>query len=394
MHEQRVCKEERSDLPHSVFSPNSDSFGQNRRRFRRDDLMDDLAECLPQLVWVAGSDGHKQYCNRQYLEYVGVQDLEALDREWLRFIHPDYRETAGKHWRAAVESGSLYSFEYPLLRHDGVYRHFVARAHPMRDSSGKVVRWLGTSTDIEDQKNAAEIRRSHEKLTTVAQLANSLSHELNNPLAAVTNVLYLALADPAISPETRELLVVAERELKRVAHVAKRTLGFHRQAVRPREAEIGTIFESVLSLSATRMRTMGLHSHLRVTGGARLYCFAEDLQQVFAILVGNALDAMMAGDSLQIRVREEWNSKDGSDGIRVTVADNGCGIAREQLSRLFEPFHSTKQTGVGLGLWIVSELVQKHGGTIRVRSRCVEKSGTVFRLFFPRDGIGARPSRG
>lgn len=391
MHELRDLDDESSCRP-AVFSSEAAAFAKDLRRSPDSDLTDDLAERLPQLVWVAGSDGHKQYCNRQYLEYVGVPDLEALDREWLGFIHPDYRETAGRLWRAAVESGSLYSFEYPLLRHDGVYRYFVARAHPMLDGEGQIVRWVGTSTDIEDQRNAAEIQRSNEKLTTVARLANSLSHELNNPLAAVTNALFLALADPAISPVTRELLETAEHELKRVAHVARRTLGFHRQSVRAREADIGEMIESVLRLSATRMRMMGFHAHLRVSERTKLYCFADDLQQVFGILVGNAMDAMESGCSLQIRVREKRNAKDGCGGIRVTVADDGSGMAAEQLARLFKPFHSTKQAGVGLGLWIASELIQKHRGTIRVRSRRGEKNGTVFRLFFPHGGVG--PAQG
>lgn len=381
MHDRQMLQQVSASQATEGFSADSVLRGV---RWNEDGALQDLAERLPQLVWIAGSDGHKEYCNRQYLDYVGVADMEALDREWINFIHPDYRENAGRRWRRAVETGTPYVFEYPLRRKDGVYRQFVARARPMRDGAGRVVRWLGTSTDIEDQRTAAEKKRGEEKLETAARVACHLSHEINNPLTAVTNLVFLALADPATPQRTRDLLEVADRELKRMAHVTRRTLGFHHQLHGRDSADVVELLEAVLELGASRMANMGVHAHVEARGKTRLFCFADDLQQIFAILLGNAVDAMTAADSVVMRVGTSRSWKDGTEGIRVTIADTGMGIAPESLPRIFEPFYTTKALSVGLGLWVVKELVEKHNGTIRVRSRARGGvRGTVFVLYFP-----------
>jgi signal transduction histidine kinase len=250
---------------------------------------------------------------------------------------------------------------------------------------GEVERWIGTLTDIHDQQLAEEALRKTEKLAATGRLAASIAHEINNPLEAVTNALYLAL-QMEVSNEAREYLKLAEQELARVAQVTTQTLRFHRQSTAAVSCDVSAVLDSALSLYLSRFRAKGIEVERDYRPHAPLLCYPDELRQVFANLIGNALDATGSGGRLALRVRPS----PVFCGVRVIIADTGHGIPAELRSRVFEAFLSTKQdTGTGLGLWVSEGIIRKHQGRISLRSRTDAPSGTVFSILLPNEQLSS-----
>jgi PAS domain S-box-containing protein len=350
----------------------------------------ELAESLPQLVWASDPHGDRVYTNRRYTDYTGIPDAKLLGSMWRELVHPDDLEHTDRLWAHCTATGEPYLNEYRIRRHDGVYRSFLVRGVPVRNAAGEIERWLGSATDIHDQKLAEEAVRRTEKLAAAGRLAAAIAHEINNPLAAVTNSLYLALLDPNLSEITRNYLRTAEQELARAAHVTTQTLQFHRQSTAPALTELSEIMDSAVSLFAPRFKACEIDIEREYAAGTALYCCGDELRQVFANLLSNALDATRNGGRLRIRIRaaHAWDGAN-TPGLRVSVGDTGSGIPKEVRTRIFEPFLSTKElTGTGLGLWVSEGIVHKHKGSIRLRSRTEGlHRGTVFSIFFPLDGL-------
>jgi PAS domain S-box-containing protein len=353
------------------------------QRFRQ------LADSLPQLVWEADAAGQALFRNGRFEEYFGIPGGQRIGDEWPSYVHPEDRDVSIARYAHALATGEPYNNEYRLRRRDGVYRYFLARAVPIRNQDGAIDRWIGTATDIHEQKLAEDALRRSEKLATAGRLAASIAHEINNPLGAVTNLLYLALRDKQINDETRNYLALAEQELARVAHVTSQTLQFHRQNSAPALADLAQVMDSAFTLFAARFKFKGIHVARKYTTAKQLHCCGDELRQVFANLLSNALDATPQDGYVTIRIREAVSPSTGKPGLRVTLADNGQGIPADLGRRVFEPFISTKEaTGTGLGLWVTQGIVTKHRGNIRLRSSTrAPRNGTVFALFFPFEGI-------
>jgi PAS domain S-box-containing protein len=239
--------------------------------------------------------------------------------------------------------------------------------------------------DVTERRQREAALHKTEKLAAVGRLASSISHEINNPLESVVNLLYLIEHAAASNDDTRRYAALASSELARVSHIVTQTLKFHRQSTDAAECRISEILDSVLSLFQGRLATRQIHVDLRYSEADQVVCFAGDIRQVFANLVANAIDAMPGAGKLHLRTRPSRNWQTGHRGVRVLVADNGCGMSEATQHSLFEAFFTTKPaTGTGLGLWVSEEIVRNHHGTIRTRStqrpgRC----GTTFALFFP-----------
>jgi PAS domain S-box-containing protein len=360
-----------------------DSLREREQRFSA------LAESLPQMVWEASPDGSRTYANQRYTKYTGVSVEEMAGTKWLELVHEEDRKRTEELWNGCMGSGEPYLNEYRIRRHDGVYRSFLVRAVPVRNDGGEIERWLGSATDIHDQKLAEEALRKTEKLAAAGRLAASIAHEINNPLEAVTNALYLALTDTSLDPATRTYLLMAEQELARVAQVATQTLRFHRQSVAAGRVDVCAIMDTALALYGPRLEGCGIMVTRDYSTGETLLCRGDELRQVFSNMLSNAFDATRKGGRLWIRIRRSSMRRDGvRAGVRITIADTGDGIPAEVRRKIFEPFISTKDaTGTGLGLWVSDGIVQKHKGRISVRSRTDERHGTVFSVFLPFDGI-------
>jgi signal transduction histidine kinase len=240
------------------------------------------------------------------------------------------------------------------------------------------------SRDLTGEKRGEAVLVRSEKLAAVGRLATSIAHEINNPLAAVTNLIYLALAHPNAA-EVQDLLTQADRELRRVSRIANQTLRFHKQASRPQLMSTKNLFEAVLVVFEGRLRNSNIQVESRGYADEPVECFEGDMRHVLANVLANAIDAMPHGGCLLIRSRKgtEWSS--GRPGLYLTVADNGCGMSPEGRKRLFEPFFTTKDIrGTGLGLWVSAQIMERHQGRIRLRSsQHPDRRGTTVSLFLP-----------
>jgi PAS domain S-box-containing protein len=251
------------------------------------------------------------------------------------------------------------------------------------------VRWVGIIVrDVSERARAEEALRRTEKLAATGRLAASIAHEINNPLEAVTNLLFLLKQFSNLEGPALQYVTMAEHEVRRISEIAQQTLRFYRQSTLPQRTDLGQVIESVLDLYKGRTGTLNLQVNRKYDPEAMLFCFEGEIRQVIANLVGNAIDASRAGGKLRVRTRRSrlWSAQEKT-GVRVTVADTGSGMPAEVRQRIFEPFFTTKDaTGTGLGLWVSLEIIEKHKGRVAVRSRPENgggASGTVFHLFFP-----------
>ncbi len=240
------------------------------------------------------------------------------------------------------------------------------------------------SRDLSDEKRGEAALVRSEKLAAVGRLATSIAHEINNPLAAVTNLIFLALGHDNVA-EVQDLLTQADRELRRVSKVANQTLRFHKQASKPQLLSTESLFEEVLVVYEGRLRNSNIQVEPRGYAEQPVECFEGDMRQVLSNVLGNAIDAMPHGGRLVIKSRKgtEWSS--GRAGLILTIADNGCGISPEAQARLFEAFFTTKGIGgTGLGLWISAGIMERLEGRIRLRSsQNPAHCGTTVTLFLP-----------
>jgi PAS domain S-box-containing protein len=359
----------------------------SERRFR------DLAESMPQFVWVADAKGRKTYCNQRYLDYTGVQTCELIDMQWNSFVHPEEREAASLAWKKALETQTPYLQEYRLRRHDGEFRAFVARAIPVRNESGGIDRWLGSTTDIHERKLAEYTLRRTEKLAVVSRMASSISHGINNPLAGAVNLLYLLETDADLSPAARRLVESAQEQLRRVTEVTKQTLLFHRQSSPATEISLPETIDMLLALHRQALETKTAQLLRRDRPTQALLCRSGEIQQALAHVLSNAVEALRTRGILSVRVRE-WTlhripEAPPERGIRITIGDSGTGIQQDDLPKIFNAFFTTKgQHGTGLGLWISRDILERHHGAIRVKSSTRKgASGTVFQIFLPYESV-------
>jgi signal transduction histidine kinase len=217
----------------------------------------------------------------------------------------------------------------------------------------------------------------------------SLAHEINNPLECLLNLLFLIKSEPNLTENGRRCLELAEEEIQRVSQIAHAALPGFRDAAGPLGANVPNLMGSVIDLYRPRFETQGVAVNTRYCADGDISVRAGPLRQLFTNLLLNAADAMPRGGRLHARVSKtrEWSGQ-RRRGLRVTFADNGCGIPAENLQRIFEPFFTTKGAGgSGLGLSLVKDVVQQHGGWLRVRSSTKHgRSGSTFAIFLPSSG--------
>ncbi|HEY6447041.1 MAG TPA: ATP-binding protein [Acidobacteriaceae bacterium] len=232
---------------------------------------------------------------------------------------------------------------------------------------------------------AEELLRKTEKLAVAARLASSFSHEINNPLASVTNLLYLIGVSSSLN-DTKKYAEIGVRELARVSEIVTENLRFHKESTTPVAVQIAPIINAALNLYQARLAAAQITVKRDLRDCSPVLGRPGELRQLILNLIANAVDAIGRSGILSIRIASTREHNNGSrPGVRLTIGDTGSGIRPDIRDTLFEPFVSTKgDTGTGLGLWVSSEIVRRHGGTIQVKSRAHSPcTGTVFSVFLP-----------
>ena len=396
-----------------------------------------LARAMPNHVWTAMPDGQLDWFNDQVYAYSGAE-RGALDGVgWTRIVHPEDVEAAAATWGAALEHGHTYEAEFRLRRADGEWRWHIARAVPIVGEGGRVVRWIGTNTEIQEQKETAdalselnatlELRvdertsqlmetqdalRQAQKMEAVGQLTGGIAHDFNNLLAGITGSLELLerrLADGKLAGVER-YIGAAQGAARRAAALTQRLLAFsRRQTLDPRPTDVNRL---VAGMEDLVRRSVGPDIEVEVVGAGGLWTTRVDPSQLESALLNlciNARDAMAPnGGRLTIETANKWLDERAA-GVRevppgqyvsLCVTDTGTGMTAEVMERAFDPFFTTKPlgAGTGLGLSMIYGFVRQSGGQVRIYSELGK--GTTMCLYLPRytgpveardeDGVGAR----
>lgn len=232
------------------------------------------------------------------------------------------------------------------------------------------------------QAESEEALRRTEKLAVAGRLAASVAHEINNPLTAVTNLLFLVRTARDLD-EAHNYALQAEDELRRVSEIANHNLRFHRSSKGPEKVEVAQLLDSALVIFRAKLKNQNVKVHVECNQSCKVVCSVGEIRQVLVNLMSNALDVMRRGGDLLVRATAVPHPSTGVPGIRISVVDHGEGISPQAYSRLFEPFFTTKgDVGTGLGLWLTKDIIEQHRGFIRARNHHSPR-GAVFSFWIP-----------
>jgi len=338
-----------------------------------------------QIPWTADAQGQLLYFEPRWLSWVGLSLDQVIGDKWLRVVHPDDIDNTREAWAHSVFTGEPLEVEYRIRDASESYVWAWSRAVPRRDADKRIVKWYGTTENIEGRKEAEFAVRQSEKLVALSRLSNSIAHEVNNPLEAVTNLLYLASTAPGLPSDARDWLGEADAELQRVAHITRQALGFYRESTAPENVSVNSLIESVIALLKRKIGAKRVRIEKQWRATLEISAVAGELRQAFSNLLANCLDAVDEGGTIKLRVGL-CTLGDDRPGIRITFSDNGSGIEAAKRSRIFEPLYTTKvEVGTGLGLWVSNQIVEKHRGRIQLRSSTAGKRrGSTFSILLER----------
>lgn len=350
---------------------------------RREAELADFLENAVEGVQQVGADHRIRWTNRSLLHLLGYTTGEYVGHDLAEFyVHG---RTFEEFWQKLMRQEEIYDFPAELRCKDGSVRHVLIHSNGLWEN-GQFVHTRCFIRDVTDQKRMEEALRDSEKLATTGRLAASIAHEINNPLEASSNLFYLIETHPSLDDVARSYATLADKELQRVAHITKQMLAFYRHSADPVPLKISEILDGVVELYETRLTRKNMVVQRRYTEEQVVWGFPSDLRQLFANLLGNAIEASASNRVIRLHVS---NSRDWSNlnrgGVCVSIADSGPGIPPASRKKLFEPFFTTKgEGGTGLGLWVSKGIVQKHEGIIRFHSSVRQgRSGTVFSVFLP-----------
>jgi PAS domain S-box-containing protein len=316
----------------------------------------------------------------------GYKAEEIVGRPVTTIIPPELHNQEPEILKRIQAGERIDHFETVRRARNGQLINVSLTISPVKDSSGKIIGAAKIARDITQQRKLESALHTAEKLASVGRLAATVAHEINNPLESVTNFVYLAKTTPDLPDGVRRYLECADQELTRVAHIARQTLGFYRDTSRPMWLEAAKVVEDVLAIYHRKIENKNISCQRRIEPKLKLYALEGELKQILSNLLANAIDASHDQGKLWVSVRSATD-RSGRRGVTLAIADNGSGIAAEHRKGIFAPFFTTKkEVGTGLGLWVTKELIEKAGGSLRIRSRVGTPSGTVVRIFLPTVG--------
>jgi PAS domain S-box-containing protein len=314
-----------------------------------------------------------------------------------RAVFPEDQVLTSQALAEALKGKDNYRSEYRVVREDGsvIWVHSSGTPVFSVEKHGEVVGMIGTVQDITERRTQEATLKQTEMLAATGRMAATIAHEINNPLEAVTNLIFLAKTNQNIPDSVRRHLEVADEELARVGQIAQQTLGFYRDTSRPHALNVAAVISDVISVFERRLSYKQMYCRPEFRGNLEIVGLQGELRQAISNLLLNAIDASSNGDPLRIRARETRLPGTGLAGVSIAVGDSGCGISDSAKKKLFSPFFTTKESvGTGLGLWVTKGIVEKHGGSIRCRSRVQPPCGTVFRIVLPLRNDGLVPDAG
>ncbi len=354
---------------------------QQSARLQSEARLRAILDNSPAAIYMKDTDGRYMLANRVCTEVFGAPTSEIVGKT----DHDIYPEKLAQSFRdndlqVMRDGGPVQFEEHSAADPDKVY---LSVKFPVYDAQSSALGVGGIATDITGLKHAEEALRRSEKLAAAGRLAATIAHEINNPLEAVTNVLFLLGHDQQLPPGAQELIRIADRELLRVSHIARQTLGFYRESVRATSFRVAEAAQQIIDLFQRNCQKKEIRLLSDLSEDAEIFGMRGEIVQLFSNLIANAIDACRVGGTIRVKIRRMEASKNGGGRqVRITVADDGVGIPDPAVARIYEPFYTTKRDiGTGLGLWVTKNIVDNHGGTIRMRSRCgPSRSGTLFRI--------------
>ncbi len=369
---------------------------QSEARFRQ------AIDSMPQIVWSASPDGTPDLYNRRWFEYTGLSSAATEGDRWAP-VHPDEEALVRERWRQALMTGEPFEIEFRCRRFDGQYRWFLSRAAAIRDEEGNIVRWFGTSTDIEDRKKAELVVLTKQKLESLGLLAGGIAHDFNNLLVGILGGASFAVDSLAEDHPLQPILEVIVTAAERAAHLTRQMLAYAGKGrFLIKSIDIGELVRSTYSLIKG---SIPKHVQVTVDTGNEQPAIEADSSQMQQIVMNLILNAAEAIDDTQAGVvavrtraveldmgaiaRAETISGSLTPGpyLVLEVQDNGSGMDHETQTKIFDPFFTTKFTGRGLGLSAVQGILRTHNGALELISRVGE--GSTFRVFLPASGKAA-----
>jgi PAS domain S-box-containing protein len=340
----------------------------------------DLLELASDAIMVRDLDDSIQFWNSGAENLYGWRRDEVMGRnihQILRTVFPVSRDEI----RATMRGRGSWQGNLMQTTKNGA--EIVVACRKTMNHEGDAV--LEVGRDVTAQLRAEEALRENERLAAMGRVAGIIAHEINNPLAAITNLFYLLREHPSLDADARSLALMAEQELLRVSHITRQTLSFYRESKERAPVLIPELMDDILKLQERELDFNRIAVRRSYSSSSPVHGFSVELRQVFMNLIVNAIQAMPGGGCLRLHVREatDWTTRRG--GIMISVTDTGLGIRAEDAKRIFEPFFSTKSAkGTGLGLWISKGIIQKYNGTISFRSlRYRGQQATCFQVFIP-----------
>jgi PAS domain S-box-containing protein len=327
--------------------------------------------------------------NPQAERLFGYSPQEMIGQPIRKIIPPELQDDEDR-VLAAIERGEgIEHFETVRVAKDGRRIDVSLTISPLRDENGRIIGASKIVRDITQRRQTEQALRMSERLASVGRLAATIAHEINNPLEAVTNLLYLARSanDPK---QIHSLLAQAEEELNRVALLSRQSLGFYREKNGAKTLRIGNIIQPLVAVFEPKARNKSIDFRLEIRQDPDINAIESEIRQVVANLLNNSIEAIAGAGTIRVRISAARSGNQASlSGVRLTIADSGRGISPDHRPKLFEPFFTAnKDVGTGLGLWISKGIVERHGGTIRFKSRIIPgRSGTVFTVFLPSDSV-------
>ncbi len=318
----------------------------------------------------------------------GYSSEEMIGQSVKKIIPPEGLVDEDRIMSAVARGERTQHFETLRRRKSGEEMEVSFTVSPVRDDRGRIVGVASISRDITQSRKVERALHVSERLASVGRLAATIAHEINNPLEAVTNLIFLAQNSP-LEQDKQRFLDQAQHELARVALLTKQTLGFYRENKGASLVTLGELVSPLVSVFSARARNKAIRIETEIRQNPTIRAIAGEIRQLFANLLNNSIDAVKDGGRIRIRVSSA-KERSGSEraGVRLTVADTGPGIPQELRKKLYEPFFTTKKdVGTGLGLWVTNSILEKHKGSIHVRSSVVPgKSWTAFSVFLPIGG--------